>query len=294
MGFVALAIVVLVIVVLAKYIRIVPQGMNYTILNFGKYERTAAPGLTFLTPIVQSIGSKVNMMEQVVDVPPQMVITRDNASVHADGVLYYQVTDAAKATYNVANLRIALLNLTMTNIRTVMGSMDLDELLSKRDEINHHLMRTVHDATEAWGVKVTRIELLNIEPPRDLVDSMARQLKAERDKRATILTSEGDKQAAILRAEGELQAARLQAEARERLAQAEANATRSVSEAVASGNIQALNYFVAQKYIEALHAFASSPNQKTLLLPVEASAAIGSLAGIAELVKESAAKSGAR
>lgn len=269
----------------AVSVRIVPQGYNYTLLRFGKYESTLKPGINFILPVINSIGTKISMMEQVTDVPPQMVITRDNASVHADGVMYYQILDAAKASFEVANLETALLNLTMTNIRTVMGSMDLDELLSKRDEINRHLLTTVDAATTPWGVKITRIELLNIEPPEDLVNSMARQLKAERDRRATILVAEGDKQAVILRAEGDLAAARMEAEARERLAEAEANATRMVSDAVAAGDVQALNYFVAEKYVAAFTELAKSPNQKTILLPFEASAPLASLGGIAELVK---------
>lgn len=301
MGYVIIALLVFALVILAKSVIIVPQGYNYTLLRLGKYQGTLKPGMQIVWPIIYSIGSKLSVMEQVVDVPPQMVITKDNASVHADGVLYFQVLDAAKASYEVMNLQTALLNLTMTNIRTVMGSMDLDELLSKRDQINHQLLTTVDSATVPWGVKVTRIELLNIEPPRDLVDSMARQLKAERERRATILEAEGEKSAAVLRAEGErraailqaegdLAAAKMDAEARERLAQAEAEATKMVSEAVAAGDVQALNYFVAQKYVEVFKELAASGNQKTILLPYEASAPLSALGGIAELVKEAADK----
>jgi regulator of protease activity HflC (stomatin/prohibitin superfamily) len=246
---------------------------------------------------VDRIGRKVNMMEQVLDVPSQEVITKDNALVTVDGVVFYQVLDAAKASYQVGNLQQATLNLTMTNIRTVMGSMDLDELLSNRDQINARLLMVVDEATEPWGVKVTRIEVKDIRPPADLVASMARQMKAEREKRANILDAEGFRQAAILKAEGEKQAeilnaegqrqaAFLQAEARERQAQAEAEATRMVSEAIAAGNVQAINYFIAQRYVDALKDVATAPNQKTLILPIEATSVLGSLQGIAEVAKE--------
>ncbi|HES75699.1 MAG TPA: SPFH/Band 7/PHB domain protein, partial [bacterium] len=239
----------------------------------------------------------INMMEQVMDVPSQEVITQDNAMVKADGVVYFQVLDAAKAAYEIHNLDYAILNLTMTNIRTVMGSMSLDELLSKRDEINARLLRVVDEATSPWGVKITRIEIKDITPPKDLVDAMARQMKAEREKRANILDAEGFRQAAILKAEGEKQAQILQAEglreaafreaeARERLAQAEANATTSVSEAISGGNMQAINYFVATKYIEAFKAVATAPNQKVIMIPMEATAILGSLEGIGQLAKE--------
>jgi regulator of protease activity HflC (stomatin/prohibitin superfamily) len=256
-------------------------------------------------PIYQGIGARMNMMEQVLDVPSQDVITKDNAVVRVDGVVFYQVLDAAKAAYEVANLEQASLALVMTNIRTVLGSMDLDESLSKRDAINAQLLRVVDEATHPWGVKVNRIEIKDIAPPRDLVDSMARQMKAEREKRANILEAEGFKQAAILKADGEKQSAILaaegkkeaafrEAEARIRLAEAEAQATKMVSEAIANGNINALNYFVANKYVEALKEIAHSPNQKMLLLPMEATGVIGSLAGIAELAKESLAQQTAK
>jgi regulator of protease activity HflC (stomatin/prohibitin superfamily) len=239
----------------------------------------------------------MNMMEQVLDVPRQEVITKDNAMVGVDAVLFYQVQDAAKAAYEVDNLRLAVVNLTMTNIRTVVGAMDLDETLSKRDDINHRLLRVVDDATMPWGIKVTRIEIKDIQPPQDLIDSMGRQMKAERDKRANILEAEGFRQAAILKAEGEKQAAVLQAEggreaafrnaeARERLAEAEAKATTMVSEAIAKGNVQAINYFVAQKYVEAIKAFATSPNQKVYFMPMELAGLVSSLGGVAELAKD--------
>ncbi len=294
----ALAVLAFAIVVGFMAIRSVPQGMNYTVERFGKFIRTLSPGLHTIIPVFDRIGSKLNMMETVLDVPTQEVITRDNAMVSVDGVVFYQVLDAAKAAYEVNDLRNAIINLTMTNIRTVMGSMDLDELLSKRDEINARLLGIVDDATTPWGVKVTRIEIKDIAPPRDLVESMARQMKAEREKRAAILEAEGHRQAAILEAEGEKQAAILEAEgkreaayreaeARERLAEAEAKATHMVSQAISKGNIQAVNYFVAQRYVEAIKAFATSPNQKMLLMPLEATNLIGALGGIAELAKES-------
>ncbi|MCL6618774.1 SPFH domain-containing protein [Thermomonas hydrothermalis] len=285
------------IIGVAKTVRVVPQGYQWTVERFGKYTHTMEPGLHFLIPIVYGVGRKINMMEQVMDVPSQDVITKDNAVVKVDGVVYFQVLDAAKAAYEVANLELAILNLVMTNIRTAIGSMDLDESLSKRDEINAKVLRAVDEATHPWGVKVNRIELKDIQPPRDLVDSMARQMKAEREKRANILEAEGLRQAAILKAEGEKQskileaegnreAAFREAEARERLAQAEANATRMVSEAIAGGNVQAINYFVAQKYIEAFQTLAQAPNQKFVLLPMESSGVLGALGGIAELARE--------
>ena len=297
---VALVIIVLVFVVLAKLVRVVPQGYEWTVERFGKYIRTLSPGLHFLIPVMYGIGRKMNMMEQVLDVPSQDVITKDNAVVRVDGVVFYQVLDAAKAAYEVANLQQAALALVMTNIRTVLGSMDLDESLSQRDAINAKLLKVVDEATHPWGVKVNRIEIKDIAPPRDLIDSMARQMKAEREKRANILEAEGFRQAAILKAEGEKQsvilaaegekeAAFRAAEARERSAEAEAKATSMVSEAIANGNVNALNYFVANKYVEALKEMANSPNQKMLLLPMESTGVLGSLAGIAELAKESLA-----
>ena len=294
----ALVVVLVAVIVLAKLVRIVPQGYEWTVERFGRYTRTLSPGLHFLVPFIYSIGRKMNMMEQVLDVPSQDVITKDNAVVRVDGVVFYQVLDAAKAAYEVANLEQAALALVMTNIRTVLGSMDLDESLSQRDAINAKLLTVVDEATHPWGVKVNRIEIKDIAPPRDLVDSMARQMKAEREKRANILEAEGFRQAAVLKADGEKQSAILaaegkkeaafrEAEARIRLAEAEAQATKLVSDAIANGNINALNYFVANKYVEALKEMANSPNQKMLLLPMEATGILGSLAGIAELAKES-------
>ena len=294
-----LAIVVLFagVIMLFKTVRIVPQGYEWTVERFGKYTHTMTPGLHFLVPIMYSVGRKINMMEQVLEVPSQDVITKDNAVVKVDGVVFFQVLDAAKAAYEVATLEIAILNLVMTNIRTAIGSMDLDESLSKRDEINTKVLVAVDQATHPWGIKVNRIELKDIAPPRDLIESMARQMKAEREKRANILEAEGFRQSAILKAEGEKQSAILaaegqreaafrEAEARERLAEAEARATQVVSDAIASGNVQAINYFVAQKYIEAFKALAEGPNQKFVLMPMESAGVIGSLGGIAELAKE--------
>ncbi len=285
-----------VVISIFKGVRSVPQGYEHTVERFGRFTHSLRPGLNFIIPWIDGIGRKMNMMEQVLDVPSQEVITRDNAVVKVDAVVFYQVLDAAKAAYEVAQLEIAILNLTMTNTRTVLGSMDLDESLSKRDEINARLLAVVDDATHPWGIKVNRIEIKDIQPPRDLVDSMARQMKAEREKRANILDAEGHRAAEILRAEGEKQAAILEAEgrreaayrdaeARERLAEAEAKATMMVSQAIAKGDVQAVNYFVAQKYVEALKEFATSPNQKTLLLPMETTGVLGSLAGIMELAK---------
>ncbi|MES2858411.1 MAG: SPFH domain-containing protein [Pseudomonadota bacterium] len=291
------------IMVLFKTVRMVPQGYEWTVERFGKYTHTLTPGLHFLVPVVYGVGRKINMMEQVLDVPSQDVITKDNAVVKVDGVVYFQVLDAAKAAYEVAQLEIATLNLVMTNIRTSIGSLDLDESLSKRDEINAKVLLAVDQATHPWGIKVNRIELKDIQPPRDLVESMARQMKAEREKRANILEAEGFRQAAILKAEGEKQsvileaegdreAAFRQAEARERLAEAEAKATQLVSDAIASGNVQAINYFVAQKYIEAFKALAEAPNQKFVLMPMESAGIIGSIAGIAELAKDALGRPG--
>jgi len=278
-------------------VKVVPQGYNYTIERFGKYTKTLGPGLGLILPFIDRIGAKQNMMEQVMEVESQEVITRDNAMVMVDGISYYQIMDAAKASYEVNDLVRAIENLTMTNIRTVMGSMDLDHLLSQRDEINHKLLKVVDEATAPWGVKMTRIEIKDIKPPQDLVDSMANQMKAERDKRATILVAEGQRQAAILEAEGDKQAVVLEAEgrreaafrdaeAREREAQAEATATTMVSEAIAAGDIQAINYFVANKYVEALGNIATSSNQKLLMMPLDATSVMGSVAGIAEIAKE--------
>jgi regulator of protease activity HflC (stomatin/prohibitin superfamily) len=287
----------LAVVLLFLGVKSVPQGMEFTVERFGRYTKTLRPGLNFIMPVVDVVGQKLDMREQVLDVPSQVIITRDNAMVTVDGVVFYQVMSAAKAAYEVSNLVIAILNLTMTNIRTVMGSMDLDELLSQRDKINAQLLAVVDEATTPWGVKVTRIEIKDIAPPQDLVDSMARQMKAERDKRANILEAEGFRQAAVLKAEGEKQAVILEAEgqreaawreaeARERLAEAEAKATTMVSEAIAKGDLNAINYFVAIKYVEALQQVATAPNQKLIMMPLEASSVIGALGGIAELAKD--------
>jgi len=297
LGLVGTLLILLAGAALWSTVKVVPQGYNYTVENFGRYTRTLNPGLHILIPVMERVGARMNMKEQVMDIPSQDIITRDNAMVRVDGVTFYQVLNAARAAYEVDMLESSIMNLTMTNIRTVMGSMDLDELLSNRDVINAKLLQVVDAATEAWGVKVTRIEIKDIAPPRDLVDSMARQMKAERDKRAQILEAEGHRQAAILQAEGEKQAVVLEAEgrkeaafrdaeARERAAEAEARATQMVSEAISSGNVQAINYFVANNYVKALEKFAISPNQKILMMPLEASSVIGSLAGIGQIASE--------
>ena len=296
-------IVVVAVFFVFRSVRVVPQGYEFTVERFGRYIQTLRPGLHIIIPLIDRIGAKVIMMELVLDVPSQDVITKDNAAVTVDGVIFYQILDAAKSAYEVANLKSAIMNLTMTNIRTVMGSMDLDELLSHRETINARLLAVVDDATSPWGTKVTRIEIKDIKPPRDLVDSMARQMKAEREKRALILEAEGERQAQILKAEGIQQSMILEAEgrresairdaeARERLAQAEATATRNVSEAIANGSAQALNYFIAQKYVEAIKELAQAPNQKFVLMPLESSSLIGSIAGIAELAKDAFLENG--
>ena len=300
---VALALAGFVIVTLMASIRQVPQGFNYTVERFRKYHRTLTPGLGIVIPYVETIGNKVNMMEQVIDVPTQEVITKDNAAVSVDGVVFFQILDAPRASYEVSNLQQALMNLVMTNIRTVMGSMELDQLLSHRDEINIKLLTVVDAAVSPWGMKATRIEIKDIVPPRDLADAMARQMKAERDRRAAILEAEGQKQAAILKSEGNKQSQILEAEgrreaafrdaeARERGAQAEAEATRMVSDAIAKGSMGAINYLVAEKYVKALDNLARSPNQKVLLLPTEMAGLGGVLAGIAEIAKSATTHSG--
>ena len=292
-----LTLLVLIIVTIIATAKVVPQGYNYTVERLGRYVRTLHPGLGIIVPFIERVGHKLNMMEQVLDVPTQDVITRDNAMVRVDAVAFYQVLDAAQAAYEVRNLELAMLNLTLTNIRTVMGSMDLDELLSNRNEINTRLLHIVDEATNPWGIKVTRIEIKDIAPPTDLVNAMGRQMKAEREKRAAILEAEGKRQSEILRAEGDKQAVVLaaegrreaafrDAEARERSAEAEARATQMVSEAIASGNIQAINYFVANNYVGALKELAKSPNQKVLMIPVDAAGVIGAIGGIAEITRE--------
>jgi regulator of protease activity HflC (stomatin/prohibitin superfamily) len=294
-------IAVLALLFVMMSVKIVHQGYRYTIEHFGRFVRVAQPGFNFVPPFFYRVGRKVNMMEQVLDIPGQEIITKDNAMVAVDGVVFFQVLDPAKAAYEVSDLYSALMALSTTNLRTVMGSMDLDELLSQRDRINAQLLHTVDDATTPWGVKVTRIEIKDIAPPTDLVDSMARQMKAERDKRASILEAEGLRQAAILKAEGEKQSAILEAEgrkeaafrdaeAREREAEAEAKATAMLSQALARGDRQAINYFVAQKYVEAFGKFATAPNQKVIFLPLEATSLLGSLGGIGEIAREALGK----
>ena len=300
MDVVIIALLVFAVALVVLGVKRVPQGTEYTVERFGRYTKTLRPGLNLIMPVIDQVGARMNMMEQVLDVPSQEVITRDNAMVVANGVVFFQVLDAAKAAYEVTNLVQAILQLTMTNIRSVMGSMDLDELLSNRDQINARLLRVVDEATTPWGVKVTRIEIKDIDPPEDLVIAMARQMKAEREKRANILEAEGLRQASILRAEGEKQSAILEAEgqreaafreaeARERLAEAEAKATTVVSEAIAKGDVNAINYFVAQKYPDALAQIGSAANQKVIMVPLEAGSLIGSVAGIAEIAKQAAA-----
>ncbi len=293
---VAVILVALAIVLIAKAVRIVPQGEQWTLESFGRYVNTLEPGIHVIIPLYQTVGARLNMMESVLDIPSQDVITRDNAMVQADAVAFYQIMNAADAAYQVRDLERAMINLTMTNIRTVLGSLDLDEVLSNRDDINARLLTVIDKATNPWGVKITRVEIKDLTPPADITEAMARQMKAERVKRAEILQAEGDRQSAILRAQGEKEgqileaqgrreAAFLDAEARERLAQAEASATTMVSEAIAKGDVQALNYFVATKYTEALKEIAGAENQKVIMIPLEASSVIGSVAGIGELAK---------
>ncbi|WP_109356725.1 SPFH domain-containing protein [Sphingorhabdus sp. EL138] len=297
MEFLLLLVLIVVIVYLFASIKIVRQGYEYTIEYFGRFTTIAKPGFNFFPAFLYRVGRKVNMMEQVLDIPGQEIITKDNAMISTDGVVFFQVLEAAKAAYEVNDLYNAILNLVTTNLRTVMGSMDLDETLSKRDEINARLLTVIDDATTPWGIKITRVEIKDIRPPQDIVNAMATQMKAEREKRANILDaegaraseilrSEGEKQAQILQAEGRRESAFRDAEAREREAEAEAKATQMVSEAIASGNAQAVNYFVAQDYVKAVEKFATSPNAKTILFPVEATQLIGALGGIGELAKE--------
>ena len=298
---IAALIVVLVLLYLMTSIKIVRQGYQYTIEHFGRFTTVAKPGFNFYPSFFYRVGKRVNMMEQVLDIPGQEIITKDNAMVAVDGVVFFQVLDAAKAAYEVSDLFLGIMQLSTTNLRTVMGSMDLDETLSKRDEINVRLLNVVDHATNPWGVKITRVEIKDIRPPQDIVNAMGRQMKAEREKRANILDAEGARASAILRAEGEKQSKILEAEgrreaafrdseARERAAEAEAKATRMVSDAIETGSAQAINYFVAQKYVEALGKFATSPNAKTIMFPVEATQLIGTLGGIGELAREALGK----
>jgi regulator of protease activity HflC (stomatin/prohibitin superfamily) len=274
----------------------VPQGYEYTVERFGRYTRTIRPGITILTPFIEGVGRKINVMEQVLDVPSQEVITKDNVGVKVDAIVFIQVMSAADAAYRVANLHAAITQLAMTNLRTVVGSMELDAVLAERDQINSRLLHVIDAATGPWGVKVTRIEIKDLQPPPDITNAMARQMKAERERRAVITEADGEKQAQIARAEGSKQAAILEsegrkeaafrdAEARERAAGAEAEATRLVSDAIAAGDVNAINYFVAQKYVDAFAKLASSPQQKTVIVPAEMSALVGSIGGIGELVK---------
>ncbi len=292
----ALVLIALAAIILIRAIKIVPQGREYTIERFGRYTRTLAPGIAFLTPFVEAVGRKVNMMEQVLDVPQQDVITKDNVSVRVDAIVFIQVMDASQAAYRVDNLNFAITQLSQTNLRTVVGAMDLDEVLSQRDLINTKLLSTIDHATSPWGVKVTRIEIKDLTPPPDITNAMARQMKAERERRAVITEADGEKQAAVTRAEGAKQSAILQAEgrreaafrdaeARERAAQAEAAATAAVSEAIAKGSVNAINYFIAQKYVDAFAELARSPQAKTVIVPADMAGITGSIAGIAELVK---------
>ena len=296
MNIVALVLVGLAAIILFRAIKIVPQGREFTVERFGRYTRTLKPGIAFLTPFVESVGRRVNMMEQVLDVPQQDVITKDNVSVRVDGIVFIQVMDASQAAYRVDNLTYAITQLSQTNLRTVVGSMDLDEVLSQRDQINTRLLSTIDHATNPWGVKVTRIEIKDLVPPPDITNAMARQMKAERERRAVLLEADGEKQAAITRAEGAKQAAILEAEgrreaayrhaeARGREAEAEAKATQVVSDAIAKGDVNAINYFVAQKYVAAFAELARSPQQKTVIIPADMAGITGSIAGIGELIK---------
>jgi len=293
---ISIVFLVLMAVIVLGAIKIVPQGREYTVERFGRYTRTLKPGISFLTPFVEGVGRRINMMEQVLDVPRQDVITKDNVSVQVDAIVFIQVMDASAAAYRVTNLDFAITQLTMTNLRTVVGNMELDEVLSQRDQINTRLLDVIDQATSPWGVKVARIEIKDLQPPPDITNAMARQMKAERERRAVITEADGEKQAAITVAEGQKQSAILQAEgrreaafrdaeARERAAAAEAEATRLVSEAISKGDVNAINYFVAQKYVEAFGKLAESPQQRTVIVPAEMASLVGSIAGIGELVR---------
>ncbi len=301
MNYVVIVMVVLALVVLWKAVKVVPQGMEYTVERFGRYTNTLKPGLSFLVPFVDAVGYKLNMRERVIDIPSQDVITKDNAMVTADAVVFIQVIDARQAAYEVNNLDNAIKNLSLTNVRTVVGSMDLDEVLSRRDEINAKLLGVIDAATDSWGTKVTRIEIKDLSPPADITQAMNKQMKAEREKRAEILMAEGEKQSAILRAEGEKESAIreaegrkesafLDAEAREREALAEAKATEMVSTAIAKGDVNAINYFVAQDYVNAFKALATSPNQSTLIVPAELSSLAGTVGGIQKMLNAGSAE----
>ncbi len=291
-----IAFVIFVLVALSRGVRTVPQGEEWTVEQFGRFTRTLRPGLRLIIPLIDQVGRKVNMMETVLDIAAQEVITKDNVMVKADAIAFYQIVDAARASYEIRNLEDALANLAQTNIRTVIGAMDLDDVLSNRDTINVKLLTVIDQASSPWGVKVLRVEIKDLAPPADITVAMAKQMKAEREKRADILAAEGEKQAAILKAEGVREsqireaegrraAAFLDAEARERAAEAEAKATELVSRAIAEGDVQAINYFVAQKYVEALRDVAASPNSKTVMIPLEASGVIGAVAGVADLAR---------
>jgi regulator of protease activity HflC (stomatin/prohibitin superfamily) len=299
LGYAVLAIVAFAIVLVVAGVKTVPQSYEWTVERFGRYTRTLRPGLNLIVPLVDRIGRKIPMAESFLEIPQQQAITKDNAQLTVDGVVFYQVLDAPRAAYEIRNLDGGITNLALTNIRTVVGSMDLDEVLSKRDDINLRLLRTIDEATHPWGIKVTRVEIKELSPPADLVESMGRQMKAEREKRASILSAEGFKQGEILKAEGEkqaqilaaearLEAARRDAEARERQAEAEANATRMVSSAIAAGEVQALNYFVAQRYLQAFEKIAQSPSQKLVIVPAEMTGIVSALAGIGELARAAA------
>ncbi|HEX5377238.1 MAG TPA: SPFH domain-containing protein [Phenylobacterium sp.] len=300
-SFAVIAFVVLALIIVLGAVKIVPQGREYTVERFGRYTRTLKPGISILTPFVETIGRKINVMEQVLDVPRQEVITKDNVTVQVDAIVFIQVMDASAAAYRVTNLDFAITQLTMTNLRTVVGNMELDEVLSQRDQINTRLLEVIDLATSPWGVKVARIEIKDLQPPPDITNAMARQMKAERERRAVITEADGEKQAAIARAEGAKQSAILQAEgrreaafrdaeARERAAGAEAKATQLVSDAIEAGSVNAINYFVAQKYVEAFAKLAESPQQRTVIVPADMASLVGSIAGIGELVKTARAE----